>query len=134
MARRPPRRYSSWPAYYAFRVRHGVERGLTPAQARGHPRAGERRASEVEREVTVIGPNGAQVVRVTGVRDLSRAGAFDRDVRELLAGRIPARSFDRRWGGRTVGGVAVPNADRVLALGHAGRVGFDDFYPSRGAA
>ena len=134
MARRPPRGYSSWSGYNTFRVRHGVERGLTPAQARGHPRAGERRASEVEREVTVIGPNGAQVVTVTGVRDLSRAGAFDRDVREMLAGRMAASKFDRRWGGRTVGGVTVPDSARVLALGRAGRAGFDDFYPSRGAA
>ena len=134
MARRPPRGYSSWSGYNAFRLRHGVERGLTPAQAFGHPRAGERRASEVEREVTIVGPNGAHAVTVTGVRELSRAGTFARDVREMLAGRMPARTFDRRWSGKTVGGVAVPDADRVTVLGRAGRAGFDDFYPSRGAA
>jgi len=130
MSRRPPRGFKSWHGYNAYRVRHGVERGLTPSQARGHPRPGERPASQVERQVVVIGPNGAQVATVIGVHELSRAGSYDQDVRQLLAGRLPAASFNRRWSGRTIGGVTVPNAGRVQALGRGGLAGISDFYPA----
>jgi hypothetical protein len=106
-----------------------MERGLTPTQAIGKPKAGEQPASRVRRDVTVLGMNGPVVVTVVGTKERSRAGSQDNDARELLAGRLDMRTYDRRWKGRTVGGVMVPDARRVLALGRAGRAGFDNFYP-----
>ena len=131
MPLRPPRGFSSWSRYNAWRVRHGVERGLTPSQARGHPRGGERPASEVQRHVRVIGRDGATEVSIRGVAELSRAGRFDRDVGELLAGRLDPRTYNRRWVGKTVGGVQLPDASRVLGLGRTGEARLGDFYPTR---
>ena len=134
MARRPPRGFSNWSAYNRWRVRRGIERGLTPAQACGHPGRGQARASEVEREVVILGRDGPVEVTVVGVQELTRAGKLDWDVRELLANRLDARSFDRKWAGRTVGGQVVPDARRVQVLGRAGQAGFTDFYPRRGSS
>jgi hypothetical protein len=112
-----------------------MERGLTRSQAIGKPKAGEQPASRVERDVTVLGPDGPEVVTVVGTKERSRAGSLDNDVGELLAGRLDMRTYDRRWKGRSIGGVPVPDSRRVLALGRAGRVRFSDFYPtSPGAA
>jgi hypothetical protein len=130
MARRPPRGFGSWHSYNEWRVRRGIERGLSPEQARGHPKAGERRASEVERDVRLVGPTGVQVVTVRGVRELSRAGAADDAVRRLTAGDLTPTVWNRRWANKTIGGVALPRADRVLALARAGLASFDDFYPT----
>jgi hypothetical protein len=133
MARRPPRGFSSWSAYNAYRVRRGVERGLSPTQALGRPRAGEARASLVERRVTILGPNGSVQTTVVGVAALSRAGSYDNDAQELLAGRVDMATWDRRWAGRTIGDVVLPDAARVIRLQREGLASFEDFYPDRDA-
>ena len=130
MARRPPRGFKSWHTYNQWRIRRGIERGLTPSQAIGKPQPGEQPASRVERDVMVIGPNGAQVARAVGVKERSRAAKLDDDVKRLTQGDIDRAAYNRRWRDRTIAGVAVPDADRVLALARAGRVSFDDFYPA----
>jgi len=133
MARRPPRGFGSWSSYNAWRVRRGVERGLTPSQALGRPRAGEVRASEVVRRVRILGPDGPVETTVTGVAQLSRAGRVDNDAAELLAGRLDLATWNRRWAGKTIGDVVIPDAARVLRLGREGLATFEDFYPDRDA-
>jgi hypothetical protein len=130
MARQPPRGFKSWHSYNQWRLRHGIERGLTPSQAIGKPKAGEQPASRVERDVMTMGPNGAQVARAVGTKERSTAAKLDDDVKRLTHGDLDRPAYNRRWRGRTVAGVPVPDADRVLALARAGRVGFDDFYPT----
>ncbi len=129
--RKPPRGYATWSAYNRYRAKRGRERGLSPAQARGHPGRDEKLASEVERDVTVVGPQGATATRIVGVQQLSVAGGADNAVQELLAGKLDPATFNRRWAGRTFGGQVVPDAARVLALARSGLVGFSDFYPDR---
>ena len=130
-ARRPPRGYSTWSAYNGYRAKRGRERGLSPAQARGHPGRGEKLASQVERDVMVVGPRGATSTRIVGVQQLSAAGAADNAVHELLTGTLDPYTFNRRWAGKTFGGQVVPDAARVLTLARSGLVGFADFYPDR---
>jgi hypothetical protein len=129
MARRPPSGFSSWSSYYHYRLRRGADRGLTSAQARGHPRAGEPRASEIERDVVIVGRSGAQVTTVVGVQQLSLAGAADNALGDLRAGRITPEQWNRRWAGKTIGNVILPDAARMLALSRAGLADIDDFYP-----
>jgi hypothetical protein len=133
VARRPPRGFENWSAYNAWRVRRGIERGLSPSQAMGRPRAGEVRASEVERRVRILGPNGPTETTVVGVAQLSRAGSVDNDAQKLLAGELDMATFDRRWAGRRIGDVIVPDAASVLRLGREGLATFEDFYPDRDA-
>jgi hypothetical protein len=133
MARRPPRGFASWSSYNAFRVRRGLERGLSPSQSIGKPRAGEQRASEVERRVRILGSDGPTETTITGVAELSRAGAFDNDAQKVLSGELDIETFDRRWAGKRVGDVVLPDAVRVLRLGREGLATFDDFYPDRDA-
>ncbi len=130
--RRPPRGYATWSAYNRFREKRGLERGLSPAQARGHPKRGEHLASQVEREVMVVGRDGAVETTVVGVRELSKAGAFDNAVGELLAGKLDPATYDRRWAGKPIGDQVLPDAGRLLALARAGLATFPDFYPNRG--
>jgi hypothetical protein len=130
MARKPTRGFESWRSYNQWRLRRGVERGLTPSQAIGKPKAGEQPASRVERDVMIIGPNGAQVATAVGTKERSRAAKLDDDVKRLTHGDLDRLAYNRRWRGRTIAGVPVPDADRVLALARAGRVGFGDFYPA----
>jgi len=133
MPRRPPRGFGSWHSYNAWRVRHGVERGLSASQALGRPRVGEVRASQVERRVRILGRDGPAETTIWGVAELSRAGRFDNDTGELLAGRLDMAAYDRRWAGKTIGDVELPTSQRVLSLGRNGLVSFDDFYPDRDA-
>jgi hypothetical protein len=134
MARRPPRGFASWSSYNAFRLRRGIERGLSPSQSMGRPRAGEVRASEVERRVRILGPDGPTETTIRGVAELSRAGSVDNDAQALLRGELDAETWDRRWAGKRIGDVVVPNATRVLRLGREGLATFEDFYPDRDVA
>ena len=80
----------------------------------------------------VVGRDGAVETTVVGVQELSRAGAFDNAIGELLAGKLDPAAFDRRWADKTIGGQVIPDAARVLALARAGLATFSDFYPNRG--
>jgi hypothetical protein len=74
------------------------------------------------------------VVEVQGVQQSSGAAAYDSAVRRLVAGDLDDEVFNRRWAGKSIGGVKLPDARRVRALGRAGEVSFRDFYPRRAAA
>jgi hypothetical protein len=136
MARRPPRGFASWSSYNAWRVRRGIERGLSPSQSMGRPRVGEVRASEVEQRVRVLSPEGPVWTTVTGVAEKSRAGRYDNEAQQLLRGEgeIDIPTFNRRWAGKRLGDITLPNAARVLRLGREGLATFEDFYPDRDVA
>jgi len=131
MARRPPKGFSNWSEYYRYRIERGAARGLTRSQARGHPGKGQPLASQVERRVQIVGASGPLEVTVIGTRASSRAARYDNDARRLLEGKIAPGTFNRRWAGKGIGDVLLPNADQVLALAHQGLASFDDFYPRR---
>jgi hypothetical protein len=127
--RRPPKGFATWSEYNRYRVERGVARGLSPSQALGHPARGETLASQVEKEVTVLGKSGPIAVTLVGTKARSQAGKFDNDAGLLRAGKLTPSTFDRRWKGKSIGGVALPSAKEVLALAHRGLASFDDFYP-----
>jgi len=129
--RRPPRGHPTWASYYRYRIDRGAARGLTRSQSRGHPGKGQSAASQIERDVMIIGRTGPIVVTVIGVRELSRAGRYDNDVQELLSGKVTPRAFDQRWKGRSIGGNVLPSWQEIVLLGHQGLASFDDFYPRR---
>ena len=129
MSRRPPKKFAIWSEYNRYRVERGVRRGLSPAQARGHPAKGEQLASRVDREVTILGRRGPVVVPLVGTKEQSRAGKYDNDARLLRSGKIAPGTYNRRWKGKSIGGQELPSADEVLALAHRGLASFDDFYP-----
>jgi hypothetical protein len=131
--RRPPKGYATWSEYNRYRVERGVARGLSPARALGHPAKGERLASQVEKAVTILGKGGPVVVTLVGTKARSQAGKFDNDAGLLRAGKLSPATFDRRWKGKSIGGVNLPSANEVLALAHRGLATFDDFYPKAAA-
>jgi hypothetical protein len=122
---RQPRDYA---AEYQRRIERAQKLGLTPSQARGHPKPGEVPASRVERDISFIGRRGTVTVAATS-RERRRASDFDNDVKRLVYGRITPREFDRRWAGKTIAGIDLPTANEVLALSHRHLATFDDFYP-----
>ena len=129
MKRRPPKGYATWSEYNRYRVERGVARGLSRSQALGHPAKGEQLASKVEKDVTLLGKGGPVVVTLVGTKARSQAGSFDNDARLLRDGKLSRATFDHRWKGKSIGGIALPSSGEVLALAHRGRIDFDDFYP-----
>jgi hypothetical protein len=127
--RRPPKGHATWSEYYRYRIERGRQRGLSPSQARGHPVRGESLASAVEREITILGPNGPTTVTVVGVKERTRASRYDNDAELLLKGKLNPRKFQRRWEGKSIGGQRLPSWQEVLTLGRLGLASFDDFYP-----
>jgi hypothetical protein len=91
------------------------------------------RASEVERRVRILGPEGPTEITIVGVAELSSAGAYDNDAQKLRDGELDMATFDRRWAGKQIGDVILPSAAQVLTLARAGLATFDDFYPHRDA-
>ena len=122
--RRPPRGFESWSAYNRWRVRKGVERGLTASQALGHPRPGEARASEVLGrqgwKVTLFVGSGEVATFDTDYRTAQRAGRYMALTRRLVEGRISPAEFKRRAARmRPIGGhrlVSDPRAALALAV------------------
>jgi len=131
MSRQPPRGFASWSSYYRYRVERGEARGLSRSQARGHPGKSEALASKVERERTILGRAGPEIVTLTGVREVTKAAKFDNDTKQLLAGKLTPKQFDKRWARKTIGGEHLPDSKQVIALGQKGLAQFDDFYPRR---
>jgi len=129
LRRHPPRGLETWSDYYEYRLKRGEDRGLTRSQSRGHPGKGQKLASKVERDVTLLSSRGPTETTTVGVRDLSRASRFDNDSQLLLGGKLTPKQFDRRWAGKTIAGQELPNAKQVIALGQQGLAQFDDFYP-----
>jgi len=129
MSRRPPKRFATWSEYYRYRIEQGEKRGLSRSQARGHPAKGEKLATQVEKDVNVLGRSGPVTVSLVGTKERSRAGKFDNEVGLLRSGKITPSQYDRRWKGKSIGGQELPSAKEVLALSHRGLASFDDFYP-----
>jgi len=105
---------------YRVRVDRAASQGRSRAQAAGHPRRGELLASQ--RLVTIGGPGsplGGPVV-VTGRRERMLAHDLIKDVLDLQAGALSLADFDRRWGGKTLGGEPVPSAVRWLRSSEVG--------------
>ncbi len=102
------------------RIERGEARGLSRSQSYGHPGRGERllTATHVEwSEVTTT--QGMQDLVLTNEKEASRVGKYQRDIRELLDGRMEPRAFRRRWSRRvrTAGGYELEaDPDRVVAL------------------
>jgi len=129
MSRRPPKGFGTWSEYNRYRLERGEQRGLSPAQARGHPGKGEPLASAVQKDVQILGRSGPLGVTIVGTKERSRAAKFDNQVGLLQQGKMTPRQFDRRWKGKAIAGQSLPSADEVLALSHRGLASFDDFYP-----
>jgi ABC-type iron transport system FetAB ATPase subunit len=70
-------------------------------------------------------------VTAIGSRERSRAARYDNDVQRLLANTMSPAQFDRRWQGKTIGQVSLPNWRQVVAVAQQGKASFDTFYPSR---
>jgi hypothetical protein len=101
------------------RVERGAAVGLSPGQSVGKPRAGELRASEVEREFRLITEAGVVTVIARGTAEASLAGRRARDQAQLAVGLLSPDEFRRRWDhghdgreGRGPGGAARTGAQR----------------------
>lgn len=126
------RRQRDYDAEYARRVERAKERGYSPSQGRGHARGHERPISAPD-VVRAIGTEGPTDVELSS-RERSRAAREVGDVGRLLAGDLPASTFDRRWAGRTFGETIGPSAAEVEALARAGKLDhYERFYPQRAA-
>jgi hypothetical protein len=103
---------------YRRRIERGRQRGLSPSEARGHPKAGEVGPSQIIEQWDAI-PTRAGVVdvEVTGLRQAGTLGAYLRDVRLLGEGEIDDREFRANWRGRQAGGHKLEyDPDRVRAM------------------
>jgi hypothetical protein len=116
---------------YHRRIARGEAMGLTRSQTRGHAKRGEVPASKVEKTVTILGATGATEVTAIGAKERSRAAKYDNDVQRLLDNKLAPSAFDRRWKGKSIGGVALLDWREAVALGQQGLASFDTFYPSR---
>ncbi len=101
MARRPPRGFRSWSAYNSWRAERGERLGLSRSQALGHPRQGERAASEVFSEerwvVTFPAGDPPRLVTIeTDLRTAQRANRFNRLGRMFREARITSEEYRRR--------------------------------------
>jgi hypothetical protein len=81
--------------------------------------------------VMIISVDGPVAIQARSFAEVQRASRFDNDVNALLEGRLEPARFDRRWVGRTIAEVPLPDAAQVLYLGLVGEATFDDFYPER---
>lgn len=94
------RRQRNYAAEYARRVQRAEARGLSRSQAAGHPRTGERRASEAlsapEWTTTIFGDPSHVVTVATGYREAQRAGRYMELTRKLNQGEITAGEFRRK--------------------------------------
>jgi hypothetical protein len=109
-------------------------RGLNPEE---RERIAAEIQSAIERRpfgsmrVMIISVDGPVAVLADSFAEVQRASRFDNDVNALLEGRLEPARFDRRWAGRTIAEVPLPDAEQVLYLGLVGEATFDDFYPER---
>ncbi len=83
--------------------------------------------------VMVISDDGPVAIQAQSFSEVQRASRYNNDLANMLTGFLPMDAFDRRWSGRTIGGVPLANADRALYLAHIGEARFDDFYSERSA-
>jgi hypothetical protein len=105
MARRPPRKFDSWSSYNNWRVKHGLERGLSSSQALGHPRAGEVRASQLRRQFFGVPTRDGLADLEVSLRDATTVGDYLRATVEVNHLAVDDREFRDRWRGRGVGDV-----------------------------
>jgi hypothetical protein len=106
-------------ARYAKRIEVAERRRRSRPQARGH-------AGESETPASAVRALWTDVPTTAGIRDLEtqgiesrRVGQYQRNVRELLEGRITPMAFRRRWRRRSraaAGFELVSDPDQVLTM------------------
>lgn len=126
------RRQRDYAGEYARRKARAKDRGYSTSQARGHARSHEKPISAPE-PVRIIGPEGPTDVELSS-RERSRAARKMGDTGRLLAGDLPASTFDKRWNGRTFGEVVGLGAAETETLARGGYLDdYGHFYSRRAA-
>ncbi|MGD0811810.1 MAG: hypothetical protein ABSA91_19195 [Acidimicrobiales bacterium] len=98
------------------RRERAAEMGYPGAAGTGH--AGGLRA-QVSLGGVLVDRHGALVeVSARGPAEAARLGAYLHDRRSFLSGELPSAAFDRKWAGRSIGGVRVGGTDQTLAAVH----------------
>jgi hypothetical protein len=117
MARRPPRGFNSWSSYNKWRVKHGLERGLSSSQALGHPRAGEVKASQLRRQFFGVPTRDGLADLEVSLRDATTVGDYLHATGEVVHREVDDKEFRDIWRGRGVGDIRFEHdPDRVRTM------------------